>query len=84
LRQPQTGHENGIGWLAEDMILMQSELPENQPATLAAFVKRYHLREFDGRSDACLQPTMTSPANPCACPLVLPTVSVQAEARQRR
>ena len=46
------------------LILMQSELPENQPATLAAFAKRYHLREFDGHSDACLQTTMTSPANP--------------------
>lgn len=44
--------ENGTGWLSDHIILMQSELPENQPATLAAFAKRYHLREFDGHSDA--------------------------------
>jgi hypothetical protein len=34
---------------------------EDQPPNLAFFVKRYQLREFDGKSDECLKETKTFP-----------------------
>jgi hypothetical protein len=34
---------------------------DHQPLDLATFAKVYRLREFDGKSDACLGKTLTSP-----------------------
>jgi len=44
-----------VGMVA--LLMMQEE----QPPDLAFFVKRYHLREFDGRSDECLKETKSFP-----------------------
>jgi hypothetical protein len=43
-------------------IAMVSLRMEDQPATLADFVRACFLREFDGHSDECLQLTWPSPA----------------------
>jgi len=39
------------------LVMMQDE----PPVDLATFARRYHLKEFDGVSDTCLQPTQTFP-----------------------
>jgi hypothetical protein len=44
-----------VGMVA--LLMMQEE----QPPDLEFFVKRYHLREFDGRSDECLKETKSFP-----------------------
>ena len=44
-----------VGMVA--LLMMQDE----QPPDLAFFVERYHLQEFDGTSDDCLQETKTFP-----------------------
>ena len=50
-----------LGMLA--LRMMQEELDDERPSDLAFFAKRYHLREFDGRSDECLKETKTFPDN---------------------
>jgi hypothetical protein len=36
-------------------------MQRTQPTDLASFAKRYHLREFDGKSDECLKETKAFP-----------------------
>jgi len=38
------------------MLVLKME-PEHQPANLAEFIEGHYLREFDGRSDKCLEST---------------------------
>jgi hypothetical protein len=44
------------------MVALRGE-QETQPPSLAMFVHEYNLRQFDGRSDVCLQKTATFPAS---------------------
>lgn len=53
-----------VGMVA--LMMMQEEAAQPnfddlRPSDLAFFAKRYHLREFDGRSDECLKETKTFP-----------------------
>ena len=43
------------------MITLVMEQDGEPPADIASFARKYHLREFDGKSDECLRETQTTP-----------------------